>query len=134
VAQIEVVFFDVGGTLGSVDANLELHLFPTTKDLLAVCRGVLGLRLGVMSNVPATLGTKGLKSILEKAGILKSFEPALIVTSVDAGAEKPKPAIYQFAAKKAGVHMDHCLYIGEDIKEVDGAVAAGMPAILKPVP
>jgi hypothetical protein len=38
------------------------------------------------------------------------------------------------AANQAGVHPDHCLYVGEGQRKVNGAVAAGMPAILKPVP
>src|SRR5438552_3075871 len=100
--RIDVVFFDVGGTLGAVDEHLNLQLFASTKELLAMCRGALGLRLGVISNLPPGMTTERLRAILDGAGILPAFEAALVVSNADAGASKPSAAIYQFAAHKAG--------------------------------
>ena len=132
--NIEVVFFDVGGTLGTVDAELKLHLFPSTKSLLAACSGALGLRVGTISNLPSGLTGQDFKNILDRAGILSMFELGLVVNSVDAGAAKPNAAIYTFAAARAGKPPQQCLYVGEDPAEVEGAIAAGMAGLLKPVP
>jgi FMN phosphatase YigB (HAD superfamily) len=122
----------VGGTLGTVDTQLQLHLFPTTKGILQAMR-TLGVRLGVISNVPDSMSVSGLKKLLEKAEILSHFEEGLIVASTEAGAQKPAAAIYRFAAGRAGVPIGECMYIGEAANEVEGAVASGMTAILKPV-
>ena len=53
----------------------------------------------------------------------------------DAGVAKPgRVAIYQVAAQRVGVPIGRCLYVGENLIEVLGALAAGMKAILKPCP
>jgi hypothetical protein len=41
--------------------------------------------------------------------------------------------INQFAAQRAGVPVDRCLYGGGAAKEVSGAIAAGMSGALKPL-
>lgn len=134
VKSIEVIFFDVGGTLGTVDAQLKLHVFPSTKSLLAACREALGLRVGTISNLPSGLIGQDFKNILDHAGILPMFEPGLVISSADAGASKPDAAIYTFAAGRAGKPAEQCLYVGENPAEVEGAIAAGMSGVLKPVP
>jgi FMN phosphatase YigB (HAD superfamily) len=132
VKNTQAIFFDVGGTLGRVDAQLKLHLFSSTKSLLKTCGETLGLRIGTISNLPAGMTSAQFKNILEQAGIAPVFDPALIVSSADAGVAKPNAAIYAFAAARAGVPAGQCLYVGEDPAEVDGAIAAGMAGILKP--
>jgi len=132
MAKIGVVFLDVGGTLGSVDSQLQLHPFASTKNLLKSLRDTLGMRLGVISNVPADMNGTGLKNLLEKAGLLSFFDDHLIIASTDAGASKPAAAIYQTAASHAGVPPDQCMYIGEAADEVAGAISAKMAGILKP--
>jgi FMN phosphatase YigB (HAD superfamily) len=130
--RIEVVFFDIGGTLGSVSPDLVLQRFESTQPLLTACRTTLGLRLGILSNTPAGVNRTRVEKILDTAGLLGLFDKTLIVTSTDAHAKKPDVAIYRFAATKAAVPPERCLYIGEDVQEVDGAIAAGMAALLKP--
>jgi FMN phosphatase YigB (HAD superfamily) len=47
---------------------------------------------------------------------------------------KPHLAIYEFAAHKVGGPIENCLYVGENLIEIMGALAAGMQAVLKPCP
>ena len=128
---ITCIFFDIGGTLGTVDAQLTLQLFPDTRPLLESLRAP-GRRFGVISNVPAPLKSTDLVALLGKAGIADLFETALVIASTDAPKPKPDAAIYAFAAKRAGVDIATCLFVGEDIAEVIGARLAGMNAQLKP--
>ena len=132
------VFFDVGGTLGEVSENpgdkeLSLHLYSDTRELLKTLK-LLGLRLGVISNVPADMTASSLAKILKDAGIYEFFEPELVVASSDVKASKPAPQIYKAAASRAKIPIGSCLYIGEDLAEVIGAQAAGMRSQLKPRP
>jgi HAD superfamily hydrolase (TIGR01509 family) len=56
------------------------------------------------------------------------------ISDHDAGVAKSHVAIYQTAAQRVGVPIGRCLYVGENLAEVLGALAAGMKAILKPCP
>ena len=129
------VFFDVGGTLGDVvhepqNGALVLHPYADTRSLLDATRAS-DKRLGVISNVPAGMTGAQLAALLDAAGIGAVFEPALIIASTDAGADKPERAIYLYAAAQAGVAISLCTYVGEDADEVAGARAAGMNAQLR---
>ena len=64
--------------------------------------------------------------MLAAAGLLPPLDGNAIVTSRDAGADKPAPQIYRFAAGQVGLPIGQCLYVGEDAGEVAGAQAAGM--------
>lgn len=133
-AMIQAVFFDVGNTLASRKKDGSLDVLPGTTNLLDVMRNVLNLRLGVISNVPDDMTTEALKRLLSDAKLLAYFDPNIIVTSKDAGADKPGPRIYAYAAERANLSPASCAYVGENAKEVDGAQAAGMSGILKPFP
>lgn len=75
------------------------------------------------------------RDLLTEAGLTRLFDPAGFVSEHDVNGEgKPKAAIYQFAAQAVGVPIDRCLYVGENLIEITGAMAAGMRAILKPCP
>jgi len=132
---LAAVFFDIGNTLGAVNANGELEPFePGSRALLSVVRGVLGLRVGVITNLPANLSQQDIQQLLNDAGLLQFLDPAGLITNHDAGADKPAPAIYHFAARSLGVPVDLCLFIGENPDEVAGARRVGMAAIRKPFP
>jgi beta-phosphoglucomutase-like phosphatase (HAD superfamily) len=62
------------------------------------------------------------------------LDPQGFISDHDAGVAKPHVAIYQTAAQRVGVPIGRCLYVGENLAEVLGALAAGMKAILKPCP
>jgi FMN phosphatase YigB (HAD superfamily) len=132
--RIQAIFFDIGDTLGHRDAAGQFHVFAGTLQLLAAMKSTLGLRLGVITNLPQGMTTAEIRQILSDAGILSFLDPQGVVTSADAPAAKPDKAIYQFAAGRIHLPEAACLYVGESPAEVQGAIDAGMAAILKPFP
>ena len=132
---IEMVFFDIGGTLGERDqATGQLLPFPSSATLLATVRDVIGVRIGIMTTLGPLSNSQG-RALLEQAGLAGFLDPQGFVSEHDVGGvAKPHRAIYQFAAHKVGVPIEKCLYVGENLLEVLGAVAAGMQAVLKPCP
>jgi FMN phosphatase YigB (HAD superfamily) len=135
LSGLTAVFFDIGNTLGALNAVGDLVPFePGTRALLSVMRGVLGLRLGVITNLPASMSHDDIKKLLNNAGLLQFLDTKGLITNKDAHADKPDPEIYKFAASSLGEPIDCCLYIGENAAEVAGALKAGMAAILKPFP
>ncbi len=84
-----------------------------------------GLKVGVVSNVPADLRPVFKKHGLD--GLVDSY-----THSFEVGAEKPDPAIFLAAAKSLGVKPNETLMVGDH--EVDrGAERAGMRAFILPV-
>jgi len=129
----KVVFFDIGDTLGTRD-NSGFHVFEGVKALLTGMRNALGLRVGVITNLPLGMTSAEIGEILRSAGLLELLDAKGLITSVDAKVEKPAIAIYRFAAAQMGVQPEQCLYVGEAAAEVEGALQAGMAAIQKPLP
>jgi putative hydrolase of the HAD superfamily len=83
-----------------------------------------GIRLGVGSDMTADWQIKK----LDKLGLLDKLD--FIVTSEEAGVEKPELKLFQLCAKKAGCAMEECLFIGDNLKkDVLGALNAGMDAV-----
>ncbi|WP_353171984.1 HAD family hydrolase [Acinetobacter rudis] len=68
-------------------------------------------------------------SILQGLGFTNYFDE--IVSSELAGISKPKPEIFLQTSVKLGIAPERCLFIGDHpINDVQGALAAGMQAIL----
>ena len=132
---IECVFFDIGGTLGERDpATQKLIPFPSSAKLLTAVRDGIGLRVGIITTLGALSNSQG-RALLEEAGLSGFLDPQGFVSEHDVHeVAKPLRAIYQFAAQKMDVPIDRCLYVGENLIEVIGALAAGMQAVLKPCP
>ena len=131
---IEIVFFDIGGTLGERDPSTgKLIPFASSAALLTAMRDVLKLRVGIITTLGNLSNSQGL-ALLEEAGFAEFLDPDGFVSEHDAQALKPDPAIYQAAANKVGIPVERCLYVGENLVEVMGAVAAGMKTVLKPCP
>ena len=83
-----------------------------------------GLKVGVVSNVPADLRPVFKKHGLD--GLVDSY-----THSFEVGAEKPDPAIFLAAAKSLGLKPNETLMVGDH--EVDrGAERAGMRAFILP--
>jgi FMN phosphatase YigB (HAD superfamily) len=133
--SIEMVFFDIGGTLGERNpATGELVPFASTGGLLTALRDTMGMRIGVITTLGNLNNVQG-RQLLTRARLAEFLDPAGFVSEHDVGGEgKPKAIIYQFAAEAVSVPIDHCLYVGENLIEVIGARAAGMQSILKPCP
>ncbi len=81
---------------------------------------ILGLISNIEQNMTATLTKLGLPAWLD-----------IIITSLEAGASKPKPEIFQKALERARVKPAEALYIGDQYQvDVLGARGAGMRGIL----
>jgi len=94
-------------------------VMPALKELKS-----RGLTLGLISNVErdltATINELGLPSWLD-----------IVVTSLDAGFNKPQQEIFEEAMKRAGIQPSQAMYVGDQY-QVDcvGAERAGMKGIL----
>lgn len=83
-----------------------------------------GMILGVGTNM--TLDWQLEK--LRRLGLLSYFE--FVVSSEEAGVEKPEAGLFALCARKAGVEPQECLFVGDSLKgDVLGAENAGMHAL-----
>ena len=83
-----------------------------------------GIRLGVGSDMTADWQLKKLHQL----GLLELLD--FVVTSEEAGVEKPESGLFSLCAKKAGCAPEECLFIGDNLKkDVQGARNAGMHAL-----
>ena len=65
---------------------------------------------------------------IEALGIEKDIK--YLVTSEEAGKEKPAPEMFELCLKKLGVKAEEVCYIGDSlVKDVEGAKAVGMRAV-----
>lgn len=99
-------------------AAVRFQPFPGIVEELARLRAG-GLELAVVSNWDF-----GLSEHLERAG----FAPYLsaVVSSAEAGAAKPDPAIFGAALEQLGVEPERALHVGDSVADAEGAAAAGM--------
>jgi putative hydrolase of the HAD superfamily len=103
-------------------ASLRFHAYPDASPALAACRA-RGLRLVVVSNWDVSLHER-LRE-LDLAPMLDA-----VLTSAEAGARKPAPAIFELALRLAGVTAADALHVGDSIEEdVAGARAAGIEPV-----
>jgi putative hydrolase of the HAD superfamily len=87
-----------------------------------------GLKVGVISDcseeVVAAWPSTPLAPLVHQA-----------VMSAAVGLKKPDPAIYELACERLGVAAEKCLFVGDGgSRELTGATAAGMEAVLIRVP
>ena len=83
-----------------------------------------GLKVGVVSNVPADL-----RPVFAKHGLDRLVDS--YTHSFEVGAEKPSPAIFLAAAKSLGVKPSETLMVGDHAVD-RGAESAGMRAFILP--
>lgn len=96
---------------------------PGVTELIQALKG-RGIRLGVGSDMTADWQLKK----LERLGLLDLMD--FVVTSEEAGVEKPDPGLFLLCADKAGCLPEECLFIGDNLKkDVLGAQNAGMEAL-----
>lgn len=83
-----------------------------------------GIKIGIATDMTAHIQFRK----LEKLSLLSFVD--FVVTSEEAGCEKPKKAFYELCIEKAGCLPEECLMIGDNMeKDVSGARAAGMQAL-----
>jgi HAD superfamily hydrolase (TIGR01509 family) len=95
--------------------SIQFEPLPGTLASLRALRR-RGLALAVVSNWDIGLGEQ-----LAKAGL----EELPAVSSAEAGAPKPDPAVFLLAAERLGVRPDRALHVGDSDVDEQGALAAG---------
>jgi HAD superfamily hydrolase (TIGR01509 family) len=84
-----------------------------------------GLALACVSNWDASLAGQ-----LERAGLRRLF--VTVVSSAEAGAPKPDPAVFRLALERLGTAPERTLHVGDEEADRDGAGAAGL--LFEPAP
>lgn len=96
---------------------------PGAETLLRVLRAA-GLRLGVLTDL--TVGIQLEK--LTRLGLAGDFD--VVVTSEEAGRDKPDPAGFLLACQRLGVEPAATVMIGDNpVNDVEGAAAVGMTSV-----
>ncbi len=102
-------------------AFLASLVFEAVPDAAAACRALVaaGLRLAVVSNWDV-----GLEEHIAGLGLDTLVDA--IVTSAEAGAPKPAPAVFELALGRLGASPAQGVHIGDAPADEEGARAAGM--------
>ena len=101
----------------------HMQLSDGAADLMAALRAA-GFRIGIGTDMTAYM--QFVK--LEHLGLLPYVD--FVVTSEEAGAEKPAQGLFSLCASKAGCAPEECLFIGDDLeKDILGSIGAGMQAL-----
>jgi len=119
---VAVILDDLGSGLdpgsfveGFVEA-MRFELLPRAGEAVERLRR-LGFELAVVSNWDV-----GLREHLQGLGL----DGVTVVTSAEAGAPKPDPAVFLLALDQLGVRPERALHVGDSDADEDGAWAAGM--------
>jgi len=108
---------------GTLVAAIRFHAYPDAAPALMALHDQ-GMRLVCVSNWDCSLG-----SVLERCGLGSLLDGA--VSSAEAGARKPDPAIFAPALELAGCEPGEGLHVGDTAEEdLAGARAAGIEALL----
>ena len=111
------------GLVDALLASLRFRLYPDARPALSQFR-TRGLPIVVVSNWDVSL-----HDVLARLGAASMLDG--IVTSAEAGARKPAPAIFELALRLAGVGAEEAVHAGDNLDEdVAGACAAGIEAVL----
>jgi putative hydrolase of the HAD superfamily len=112
---------DAGAFTSAFVDSLEFEPLPGAAEACAKLEDG-GLRLAVVSNWDV-----GLHEHLRKLGL-----DLLVVTSAEAGAAKPDPAIFRLALERLGTEASRAVHVGDGPADEEGARAAGM--LFRPAP
>lgn len=100
------------------------EVFPEVPDVLGDLRD-RGLKLAVISN-----WDERLPGVLAGLGLAEHF--SAIVTSGDAGVEKPDRRIFDYALGLLGLPPERAIHVGDrEVEDCEGALAAGLSAALR---
>jgi putative hydrolase of the HAD superfamily len=102
-------------------AFVQALVFEAVAGATAACRALAeaGLRLAVVSNWDV-----GLHDQLALLGLTAIVDE--VVTSAEAGAPKPDPAMFRLALQRLGVTAGRAVHVGDAPADEEGARAAGV--------
>lgn len=97
--------------------------FPGIEELFQTLKAKQ-IRIGIGTDMTAYIQYRK----LEVLGLSPYID--MVVTSEEAGVEKPHPKFFGLCVEKAGCFAEECVFIGDNVKkDVNGAVAAGLQGI-----
>jgi putative hydrolase of the HAD superfamily len=105
----------------------RLHVYPDAIRILHAAdeRGIV---TAALTDVPYGMPREFVVRDLEVSGLTPLIGHML--TSADVGYRKPRPEGYAGLCDLTGLSPDACCYAGNEHKDIQGALAAGMRAIL----
>jgi phosphoglycolate phosphatase len=103
-------------------STVHTRLFPGIAELLADI-GRRGHAWGIVTNKVTHLTLP----IVEFLGLVD--KAAALVCGDTAPRSKPYPDPLLHAARQAGYAVEQCVYVGDDLRDIQAAHAAGMPGI-----
>ena len=101
---------------------VETRLFPGMDALLAAIEA-RGLRWGIVTNKSTSLTRLLVEKLDLKARV------ACVVCGDTTPHLKPHPASLLHAARELGLAPQECLYLGDDLRDIQAARSAGMRAV-----
>ena len=111
------------GLVDALLASLHFRLYPDVLPALGDYRA-RRLRIVVVSNWDVSL-----HAVLRRLRVTPMVDG--IVTSAEAGARKPAPAIFELALERAGIPARNAVHVGDSFDEdVAGARSAGIEPVL----
>ena len=106
----------------AASSTVHSKLFPGIEALLADIRQ-RGLSWGIVTNKVTYLTLP----IVEHLNLTR--DSAVLVCGDTTAHAKPHPLPLQHAAREAGFATHRCVYVGDDLRDIQAAHAAGMPAV-----
>ncbi|MGD0318777.1 MAG: HAD family hydrolase [Nitrososphaerales archaeon] len=106
-----------------LDAGRLFRVFPETHPVLSELKQ-RGYSLGIISN-----NTDEMLDRMKSLGLVGYFDT--VTYSQEAGAEKPDPAPFELALRRAGRAPQECVHIGDSLEQdIVGARGVGIKPIL----
>ena len=102
--------------------TVDTCLFEGVTELLAQIKDA-GMTWGIVTNKATYLATP----IVQALGLAQDC--AVLVCGDTTAYSKPHPLPLLHAAQQAGFGVERCLYVGDDLRDIQAAQAAGMPSI-----
>ena len=130
--MLKAVFFDLGDTLIVEQAGKHLgkapfDAVPHAEETLVALKQK-GLKVGIIANT-AISREKDVRKTLQQL-CLESYVD-FIVTSVDAGCQKPDGRIFSIALQAFGIKADEAVMVGDRVtRDIVGGNRIGMMTIL----
>ncbi len=101
---------------------VRTQMFAGLGDALAALEAA-GIVWGVVTNKPHRLA----EPIIAGLGLARRI--ACLVGGDCAGAPKPSPAPLLLACRRASVTAERCVYVGDDLRDIEAGRAAGMQTL-----
>ena len=109
-------------TIYAAHLHDRTRLFPAVEQTLQTLRGN-GVRWGVVTNKGGHLA----EPLLRYLGILEAAD--CLVYGDTTNHKKPSPEPLLFAARELGLETRDCVYVGDDLRDIEAARAANMPVL-----